>query len=127
MKKWGLLLIIAIIFSTVVFSYSANKKFTERHDEWTDVEYAESYFDEVLSEYNDGHFPWRNDKYEVSKEFLASNKIEDRVLGDVSAAEEKNDSYVFETEDNKKIEVHIIKPFSSAEIYFVDRYRYLNK
>lgn len=125
MRKWILILLSVIILSLVTFSWVTNKNPTEKNNKWISVEYTENYFEDVLSKYNEGHFPWRNDKYEVSKEFLVSDKIENRVLGDVSLKENKINSYVFETEDNKQIEVHIIRPFSDAKIYFVDKYRFL--
>lgn len=114
-----------VVLTSVVCSCGRNNADKENGNNWIDVSYSENYFEEVLIKYDEGHFPWRNDKYEVAKEFLVSDKIDDRILGDVNMIEEKNDSYVFETEDNKKIEVHIMKPFSDAEIYFVDKYRYL--
>lgn len=125
MKKRIPVLISVIILLIVTFSWVTNKNPAEKNNKWVSVEYTENYFEDVLSKYNEGHFPWRNDRYEVSKEFLVSDKIESRVLGDVSLKEKKADSYVFETEDNKQIEVHIIRPFSDAKIYFVDKYRFL--
>ena len=125
MRKWILLLLSVIILSLVTFSWVTSKNPTEENNKWISVEYTENYFEDVLSKYNEGHFPWRNVKYEVSKEFLVSDKLENRVLGDVSLKENKINSYVFETEDNKQIEVHIIRPFSDAKIYFVDKYRFL--
>ena len=113
MKKRIPVLISVIILSLVTFSWVTNKNPAEKNNKWVSVEYTENYFEDVLSKYNEGHFPWRNDKYEVSKEFLVSDKIENRVLGDVSL------------KDNKQIEVHIIRPFSDAKIYFVDKYRFL--
>lgn len=127
MKKRIPVLISVIILLIVTFSWVTNKNPAEKNNKWVSVEYTENYFEDVLSKYNEGHFPWRNDRYEVSKEFLVSDKIESRVFGDVSLKEKKTDSYVFETEDNKQIEVHTIKPFSDAKIYFVDKYRFIKQ
>lgn len=127
MKKRIPVLISVIILLIVTFSWVTNKNPAEKNNKWVSVEYTENYFEDVLSQYNEGHFPWRNDRYEVSKEFLVSDKIESRVLDDVSLKEKKADSYVFETEDNKQIEVHTIKPLSDAKIYFVDKYRFIKQ
>ena len=112
----ALILIVTNLLKTNKPSYNNN---------WITVEYESGYFENVLSQYNEGHSPWRNDRYEVSKEFLVSNEIEERVLGDTTKIDETNNTYIFETEDKKQIEVHTITPFDDCKIYFVDKYRYL--
>lgn len=122
-KRYTFIILTCLLISISLVS-CIDKTSKQQDNDWIVVSYEDNYFENALSAFNNGHFPWRLDAYQVAKEFLSSNFIKERVLGDVKLLQDSDNTYNFETEDNKKIEVHVNAPFKEPLIYFVDKYRY---
>ena len=112
------------VLLAVSFMFAQPGDSGQQNKEWNYIENMERYYNEVLDSYNNGHYPWRADSYEVAKEFLISSDIDNKISEDVELVNEEQNTFTFKTEDSKLIDVQVIAPFDDIAIYFVDKYRY---
>lgn len=112
------------LFLAASFIFAQPGDSDQGNKEWNYIKNNAEYYNEVLDSYNNGHYPWRADSYEVAKEFLISPDISNKITGDAELVSEYQNIFTFRTEDNKFIDVHVISPFDDTAIYFVDKYRY---